>query len=58
MVDKCEKGERNQLAQKNTDTDGFIGVDRNRKKTKKFFLSGIHDSVKESQIFSYLKNEI
>ncbi len=55
MVDKCEKGERNQLAQKNTDTDGFIGVDRNRKKTKKFFLSGIHDSVKESQIFSYLE---
>ena len=34
--------------------DGFIGVERKRKKYKKFFLSGIAEGVKESQIYSYL----
>ena len=34
--------------------DGFIGVERKRKKCKKFFLSGIAEGVKESQIYSYL----
>jgi hypothetical protein len=34
--------------------DGFIGVERKRNKYKKFFLSGIADGVKESQIYSYL----
>ena len=32
--------------------DGFIGVERKRNKYKKFFLSGIADGVKESQIYS------
>lgn len=34
--------------------DGFIGVERKRKKYKKLFLSGIAEGVKESQIYSYL----
>ena len=34
--------------------DGFIGVDRKRRRYKKFFLSGIAENVKESQIYSYL----
>ena len=34
--------------------DGFIGVDRKRRRHKKFFLSGIAENVKESQIYSYL----
>ena len=34
--------------------DGFIGVDRKRQRHKKFFLSGIAENVKESQIYSYL----
>ncbi len=34
--------------------DGFTGVERKRNKYKKFFLSGIADGVKESQIYSYL----
>ena len=34
--------------------DGFIGVDRKRRRYKKFFLSGISENVKESQIYSYL----
>lgn len=35
--------------------DGFIGVKRNRNKTKKFFVTGIDENVKESQILSFLK---
>ena len=39
--------------------DGFIGVERKRNKTKKFFLTGIAENVEESQIRSYLeKREI
>ena len=34
--------------------DGFIGVDRKRRRHKKFFLLGIAENVKESQINSYL----
>ena len=34
--------------------DGFIGVDRKRRRYKKFFLSGIAENVKESQKYSYL----
>ena len=35
-------------------SDGFIGVQRKRRKFKQFFLSGIADDVNESQIISYL----
>ena len=34
--------------------DGFIGVDRKRRRHKTFFLSGIAENVKESPIYSYL----
>ena len=34
--------------------DGFVGVERKRKKYKKLFLSGTAEGVKESQIDSYL----
>ncbi len=37
-----------------SDLDGFIGVDRNRSKTKKFLVTGIDENVKESQILSFL----
>ena len=53
--DKSENTSQNHLPQRGIDTDGFIGVDRRRKRTKKFFISGIHESVKESQILSYLE---
>ena len=38
----------------NTSTDGFVGVQRKRKKFKSFFVSGISEHVKEKQISSYL----
>ena len=53
--DKSENTSQNHLPQGGIDADGFIGVDRRRKRTKKFFISGIHESVKESQILSYLE---
>ena len=53
--DKSENTLQNHLPQGGVDADGFIGVDRRRKRTKKFFISGIHESVKESQILSYLE---
>jgi hypothetical protein len=34
--------------------DGFIGVERKRKRNKKFFLSGIANGVKENHIYTYL----
>ena len=37
-----------------SDLDGFIGVKRNRSKTKKFLVTGIDENVKESQILSFL----
>ena len=58
MVDKPDKPgniSQNHLIQRSTDVDGFIGVDQRRKRIKKFFLSGIHESVKENQIWSYLE---
>ena len=53
--DKSENTSQNHLPQRGINADGFIGVDRRRKRTKKFFISGIHESVKESQILSYLE---
>ena len=35
--------------------ESFIGLERKRNKIKKFFLTGIAESVKECQILSYLK---
>ena len=55
MFDKSENTSQNHLPRGGIDADGFIGVDRRRKRTKKFFISGIHESVKESQILSYLE---
>ena len=55
MFDNPENISLSDLLQRNTDGDGFIGVDRRRKKVKKLFLSGIHESVQESQILSYLE---
>ena len=50
------KSSQNHLPQGGIDADDFIGVDRRRKRNKKFqFISGIHESVKESQILSYLE---
>ena len=34
---------------------GVIGVEQKRNKTKKFFLTGVAESVKECQILSYFK---
>ena len=53
--DKSENTSQDHLPQRGIDTDGFIGVDRRRKRNKKFFISGIHESVKDSQILSYLE---
>ena len=39
------------------DPDGFIGVERKRRKTKKFFLTGIAENVNENQILSYLNKK-
>ena len=41
----------------NTSTDGFVGVQRKRKKFKSFFVSGISEHVKEKQISSYLSRQ-
>ena len=38
----------------NVSSDGFIGVKRKRQSTKKFFLSGVADSVSPQDILSYL----
>ena len=38
-----------------SDPEVFIGVERKRKKTKKFFVTGIAENVKESQILYYLE---
>ena len=38
-----------------SDPEGLIGVERKRKKTKKFFVTGIAENVKESQILYYLE---
>ena len=55
MFDNPEDISLSDLSQRNTDGDGFIGVDRRRKRVKKLFLSGIHESVQENQILSYLE---
>ena len=39
------------------DPDGFIGVERKRRKTKKFFLTGLAENVNENQILSYLNKK-
>ncbi len=39
------------------DPDGFIGVERKRRKIKKFFLTGIAENVNENQILSYLNKK-
>ncbi len=43
------------LSQRNSDVDGFIGVNRRSNRIKKFFLTGIDERVKEGQILSYLE---
>ena len=40
-----------------SDHDGFIGVERKRRKTKKFFLTGIAENVNENQMHSYLNKK-
>lgn len=40
-----------------SDPDGFIGVERKRRKTKKFYLTGIAQNVNENQIFTYLNKK-
>lgn len=40
-----------------SNSDGFIGVERKRRKIKKFFLTGIAENVNENQIFSYLNKK-
>ena len=54
-VDKPGNISQNHQLQRSTDADGFIGVDRRRKSIKNYFISGIHESVKENQILSYLE---
>lgn len=39
------------------DSEGFTGVERKRNKIKKFFVTGIAENVKESQILSYLQRQ-
>ena len=36
--------------------DGFTGVQRKRDRISRFFVSGISESVKDTQILMYLKN--
>lgn len=38
-----------------SDPEEFIGVERKRRKTKKFLLTGIAENVKQNQILSYLE---
>ena len=46
---------QNLTQQDNVSSDGFIRVKRKRQSTKKFFLSGIADSVSAQDILSYLE---
>ena len=40
-----------------SDPDGFIGVERKRRKTEKFFLTGMAKKVNKNQILSYLNKK-
>ena len=43
------------VAKSSCDSDGFVGVVRNRTRTKKYFVSGIAENVNENHILSYLR---
>ena len=62
-VNKNKSVEQNQtpevsktkVAKSSCDFDGFVGVVRNRTRTKKYFVSGIAKNVNENPILSYLR---
>ena len=62
-VDKNKSIKQNQtpevsitkVAKSSCDSDGFVGVVRNRTRTKKYFVSGIAENVNENHILSYLR---
>ena len=63
MINDVEIANHNQVPQNltqqdNVSSDGFIGVKRKRQSTKKFFLSGIADSVSAQNIYPIWKNAI
>ena len=43
------------VAKLSCDSDGFVGVVRNRTRRKKYFVSGIAENVNENHILSYLR---
>ena len=46
---------KTKVAKSSCDSDGFVGVVRNRTRTKKYFVSGIAENVNENHILSYLR---
>ena len=46
---------KTKVAKSSCDSDGFVGVIRNRTRTKKYFVSGIAENVNENHILSYLR---
>ena len=55
--DKSKRSLLHQPPNESAVYDGFIGVNRKRNRIKKFFVSGIHESVNEGQIRSYLEHK-
>ena len=63
IVDKNKSIGQNQIpevsktkvAKSSCDSDGFVGVVRNRTRTKKYVVSGIAENVNENHILSYLR---
>ena len=48
---------KTKVAKSSCDSDGFVGVVRNRTRTKKYFVSGIAENVNENHILSYLREQ-
>ena len=54
LISKSSDNPKENCDEMLSNTDGFVGVQRKRKKFKSFFVSGISEHVKEKQISSYL----
>ena len=52
---KTPEVSKTKVAKSSCDSDGFVGVVRNRTRTKKYFVSGIAENVNENHILSYLR---
>ena len=54
LISKSSDNPKENCDEMLSNTDGFVGVQRKRKKFKSFFVSGISEHVKEKQISLYL----